>query len=110
MANGKDFKSVWRNTETENYEGGKKVLNQCGLSISSVEVCQQLVKCKRQVESELNQEAQKRHKLENDLATLNGEMSTLQKVHKHDKGFKQIEAWTPREHSSWFVQAVAILQ
>ena len=55
------------------------------LCISSMEVHQQLVKHKRQVERELNQEAQKRFKLENDLATLKGEMSTLQKAHKNDK-------------------------
>ena len=54
------------------------------LRISSMEVRQQLVKRKRQVERELHQEVQKRRKLENDLTTLKGEMSTLQKAHKRD--------------------------
>ena len=39
------------------------------LRVASVEVCLQLMKCKHQVEAELYQEAQKRHKLENDLST-----------------------------------------
>ena len=60
------------------------------LRVSSVEVCQQLVKRKRQVETELIQEAQKRRKLENDLATLKGEMSTLQKAHKRDANISRL--------------------
>jgi len=54
------------------------------LRVASVEVCRQLMKRKHQVEAELYQEAQKQHKLENDLSTLKGEMSALQKVHKRD--------------------------
>ena len=60
------------------------------LCVSSVEVCQQLVKRKRQVETELIQEAQKRRRLENDLATLKWEMSTLQKVHKRDANLSRL--------------------
>ena len=42
------------------------------------------------METELIQEAQKRRKLENDLATLKGEMSTLQKAHKRDANLSRL--------------------
>ena len=62
--------------ENKNYAGGK-VQNRCGLFMFP------LWRCVSSLwgETELNQEAQK---LANDLATLKGEMFTLQKAHKRD--------------------------